>query len=155
MALSSTRKKQGAVASAAVGALVLGGVAAVTQRAAAAGSSPSAPITITGKTDTTEPTDDTVFTISGEVTGAQPGAEVRLQRQQAPTATNTTPAWSTLAYTTFTDKDDTFSFSVKMETSGSYNLRLVHPQDREGPATAFSDPFSVNVTSTSGSTKTS
>jgi hypothetical protein len=155
MALSSPRKKQAAVASAAVGVPVLGAVAAGTQWAAAASSPPAAAITVTAKTDTTGPTDDTVFTISGVVRGAQPGAKVRLQSRQTPTATNTTPAWSTLPYTTFTDKDDKFSLAVKMETSGSYDLRVLHPQDKAGPATAFSDPILVNVSAASDSTKQS
>jgi hypothetical protein len=173
MAFSSPQK-QGAVASAAVGALALAGVAVSTlgPSSAPAGAGPvaaaavpepdvagpdgsgatSSTISVTAKADNARPAEDTVFTISGEVMGAQPGAKIRLQRQQTPTETNASPAWSTLAYTTFTDKNNKFSFPVKMETSGSYNLRVLHPQDNEGPASAFSNPFAVTVSTTDAKT---
>lgn len=180
MALTS-KKKLGAVVTAAVGALALGGVAVSTLGSAAApagsadskpvaaaavpgpaaapnatpspsspsGSSSATAVTITAKSDNGKPSDDTVFTVSGEVKGAKPGAKIRLQRQQAPTSANASPAWSTLAYTAFTDKSNKFSFPVKMETAGSYNLRILHPQDREGPETAYSSPFAETVSATS------
>ncbi|WP_194915759.1 hypothetical protein [Catenulispora rubra] len=177
MALTSKQKKQGAVVTAAVGALALGGVAVSTlgSSAAPANSADSKPIaaaavpapaaspspsgssssssataiTITAKSDNGKPADDTVFTVSGEVKGAKPGTKIRLQRQQTPTSANASPAWSTLAYTTFTDKSNKFSFPVKMETASSYNLRILHPQDREGPETAYSSPFAETVSATS------
>ena len=174
MALTSKQKKQGAVVTAAVGALALGGVAvstlgssadsadsAVSGPVAAAampapaatpspsGSSSAATITITAKSDNGKPSDDTVFTVSGEVKGAKPGTKIRLQRQQTPTSANASPAWSTLAYTAFTDTSNKFSFPVKMETAGSYNLRILHPQDREGPETAYSSAFAETVSATS------
>ena len=169
MALSSRQKKQGAVVSAAVGALALGGVAVSTLGSSATdaarpvaaqaappiaasstsspapSSSSSATITIKASADNTKPTDDTVFTVSGTVTGAQPGAKIRLQRQAA---TPKDQPWGTLAYTTFTDKSNKFSFLVKLEDAGSFNLRILHPSDREGPTSATSDPFAVTVTST-------
>ncbi|MBS2537808.1 hypothetical protein KGQ20_34150 [Catenulispora sp. NF23] len=181
MALTSKQKKQGAVVTAAVGALALGGVAvstlgssssadskpivaaALPQPAAAipmattpspSGSSATA-ITVSAKADNTKPADDTVFTISGEVKGAKPGTKIRLQRQQTASSTNASPAWSTLAYTTFTDKTNKFSFAVKMETAGSYNLRVLHPQDKEGPETAYSSPFAVSVSPTASSSASS
>ena len=182
MALTSKQKKQGAVVTAAVGALALGGVAvstlgpsssadskpivaaALPQPAAAvpmaatpspSGSSSATAITVTAKADNTKPADDTVFTVSGEVKGAKPGTKVRLQRQQTTSSTNASPAWSTLAYTTFTDKSNKFAFAVKMETAGSYNLRILHPQDKEGPETAYSSPFAVSVSPTASSSASS
>jgi hypothetical protein len=179
MALTSKQKKQGAVVTAAVGALALGGVAVSTLGSSAApadsrpvaaaavpapaaapnalpnaapspsGSSSATTITVTAKSDNGKPGNDTVFTVSGEVKGAKPGTKVRLQRQQAPTSANASAAWSTLAYTAFTDKSNKFSFPVKMETAGSYNLRILHPQDREGPETAYSSPFAETVSATS------
>ncbi|MEY9858246.1 hypothetical protein ABH935_003859 [Catenulispora sp. GAS73] len=171
MALTSKQKKQGIGVTAAVGALALGGVAVSTLGSSAApadsqplaaaavpapaatpspsGSSSAATITVTAKSDNGKPSDDTVFTVSGEVKGAKPGTKIRLQRQQAPTSANASPAWSTLAYTAFTDKSNKFSFPVKMETAGSYNLRILHPQDREGPETAYSSPFAESVSATS------
>ncbi|MEZ0111881.1 hypothetical protein ABH920_005899 [Catenulispora sp. EB89] len=180
MALTSKQKKQGAVVTAAVGALALGGVAVSTLGSSAdsagsansgpvaaaampapvpaaapaatpspSGSSSAATITITAKSDNGKPADDTVFTVSGEVKGAKPGTKIRLQRQQTPTSANASPAWSTLAYTAFTDKSNKFSFPVKMETAGSYNLRILHPQDREGPESAYSSAFAETVSATS------
>lgn len=179
MALTSRQKKQGAAVTAAVGALALGGVAVATlgTASAPAGSKPvaaaavpapagpanAAPgpgagpadgataLTITAQADTAKLTDETVFTVSGEVNGARPGTKLRLQRQSAPTAKNSSPGWSTLAYTTFTDKSNKFSFPVKVETAGSYNLRVLHPQDHEGPETAYSASFAVTVSGTAGS----
>lgn len=174
MALTTRQKKQGAVVTAAVGALTLGGVAVSTLgpssvpanskpiSAAAVpgpGAAPSSPgpssttITITAKADSTKAGDDTVFTVSGEVKGMQPGAKIRLQRQQTPTSAKASPVWSTLAYTTFTDSGNKFSFPVKMETSGSYTLRVLHPQDREGPKTAYSSPFTVTVSAAASGKK--
>jgi hypothetical protein len=191
MALTSRQKKQGALATAAVGALALGGIAvstlgstgspadskpvaaaAVPQPAPApatardaSGSSAATTIAVTAQADNTKPGDDTVFTISGEVTGAKPGTKIRLQQQQAPasssssssssssTSRKASPAWTTLAYTTFTGPDDKFSLPVKMETAGSFNLRVEHPQDKEGPQTAYSIPFSVTVSSTAAPEK--
>jgi hypothetical protein len=175
MALTSRQKKQGAAVTVAVGALTLGGVAVATLGTpdSAAGSNPvnaaavpapagtlnaapnsaaspsgSTTITITAQAEATQLTDDTAFLVSGEVKGAQPGTKIRLQRQSTPTSKNSSPSWSTLAYTTFTDKSNKFSLAVKMETAGSYNLRILHPQDREGPATAYSNPFAVTVSGT-------
>jgi hypothetical protein len=185
MAFTTKQKKQGAVVTAAVGVLALGGgalwslgstfspadskpiaaaavpqSAAVPQPAAAPkaaaggpGSSGSAlttttGITVTAAADNSTLTDDTVFTVSGEVTGAKPGTKLRLQRQQTPTSGRSSTAWSTLAYTTFTDNDGKFSFPVKMESSGSFTLRVLHPEDSEGPQTASSSPFTVTVSAT-------
>ena len=178
MALTSKQKKQGAVVTAAVGALALGGVAVSTLGSSAdsansansgpvaaaampapaaapaaapspSGSSSATTITITAKSDNGKPADDAVFTVSGEVKGAKPGTKVRLQRQQTPTSANASQAWSTLAYTAFTDTSNKFSFPVKIETAGSYNLRILHPQDREGPETAYSIAFAETVSATS------
>lgn len=190
MALTTKQKKQGAVVTAAVGVLALGGVAvstlgsttspadskpivaaAVPQPAAAPktvsdGSGTAATtttktpatttttgISVTAAADNSKLTDDTVFTVSGEVTGAKPGTRLRLQRQSSGRSATT---WTTLAYTTFTGDDNKFSFPVKLESSGTYNLRVEHPQDGEAPETAYSSPFTVTVTATkSASTATS
>lgn len=97
-----------------------------------------------------------MFTVSGEVTGAKPGTKLRLQRQLTSASGRSSTAWSTLAYTTFTDDNNKFSFPVKMENSGSYKLRVLHPQDSEGPETVYSTPFTVTVSATkSASTATS
>jgi len=181
MALTSKQKKVGIAASMAVGALALGGVAVSTigspssnsagpAPVAATATAPHAPattphtssasgtpgstssaITITARTDNAKPADDTVFTVSGEVRGAQPGAEVRLQRQQAstPASSHHKQAWNTMEYTTFTDRNNRFSFPVKIESPGSYNLRVVHEQgkqDKQSPGTVYSEPFAVTVT---------
>jgi hypothetical protein len=180
MALTTRRKKQGAVVAAAVGALTLAGVAvstlsssgspagssAVAAAAVPQGTQNAAPnaapsetssssaagtLTVTATADNSKPTDETVFTVSGEVKGAQPGTKIRLQRQAAPTSANAAPGWSTLAYTTFTDKGSKFSFPVKIENAGSFNLRVLHPQDKEGPETVYSSPFAVTVSGTASS----
>jgi hypothetical protein len=179
MAFTTKQKKQGAVVTAAVGVLALGGgalwslgstfspadskpiaAAAVPQPAAAPKAAAGGPgsagasqgtttgITVTAAADNSTLTDDTVFTVSGEVTGAKPGTKLRLQRQQTPTSGRSSTAWSTLAYTTFTDNDGKFSFPVKMESSGSFTLRVLHPEDSEGPQTASSSPFTVTVSAT-------
>ena len=132
MALSSKQKKQGIAAGAALGAVTLGGVALSTlgststpgakpaaetaapaPRAATADTSSSSgtpsgsdsdsstPLKITAKADNPKPDDHTVFTVSGLVTGARPGTEIRLQRQSSHGS-----AWTTLAYTTYTDKNN-------------------------------------------------
>lgn len=151
MALTSQQTKQGAGVTAVVGALALGGVVVSVlgpSASAARAAQPvqaAATVTVTGKADSSKVTDDTVFTVSGEVKGAQPGAKIRLQRQQAASAANSSPVWITLAYTTFTDKNNRFTLQVKMESSGTYNLRVLHPQDKEGPQAAYSNPFSVTV----------
>jgi hypothetical protein len=180
MALTSRQKKQGAVATAAVGALAIGGIAvstlgssaspadsrpvaaAAVPQPAAAPAAPQSPaaaaagtVAVTAQADNTKPGDDTVFTVSGEVTGAKPGTKIRLQRQQTTTSHKAASAWNTLAYTTFTDQDGKFSLPVKMETAGSFNLRVQHPQDKEGPQTVYSIPFTVTVSSTAASTKSS
>ncbi|MEY9890960.1 hypothetical protein ABIA35_003918 [Catenulispora sp. MAP12-49] len=186
MALTSRQKKQGAVATAAVGALAIGGIAvstlgssasptdsrpvaaAAVPQPAAAPAAPASPkmqspaaaaaagtVAVTAQADNTKPGDDTVFTVSGEVTGAKPGTKIRLQRQQTTTSHKAASAWNTLAYTTFTDQDGKFSLPVKMETAGSFNLRVQHPQDKEGPQTVYSIPFTVTVSSTAASAKTS
>lgn len=162
MALTSQHTSKGAGVTAAVAALALGGVAVsiLAPSASAADSRPTprepaaasaTAITVTGKADSSTVTDDTVFTISGEVKGAKPGTKIRLQRQQAPRSAYSTPAWTTLAYTTFTDQSNKFSLQVKMESSGTYNLRVLHPQDTDGPQTAYSNPFSVTVSAAPGS----
>ncbi|MEY9926626.1 hypothetical protein ABH926_001248 [Catenulispora sp. GP43] len=179
MALTSRQKKQGALATVAVGTLALGGIAlstlgptaspadskpvaaAAVPQPAAAPAAPQSPaaaaatIAVTAQADNTKPGDDTVFTVSGVVTGAQPGTKIRLQQQKQSTSRSASSAWTTLAYTTFTDKDDKFSLPVKMETAGSFNLRVLHPQDKEGPHTAYSMPFSVTVSSTTTPATTS
>jgi hypothetical protein len=186
MAITTRQKKQGAVVTAAVGALTLAGVAvstlsssgspagssAVAAAAVPQGTQNAAPnaapsetssssaagtLTVTATADNSKPTDETVFTVSGEVKGAQPGTKIRLQRQAAPTSANAAPGWSTLAYTTFTDKGSKFSFPVKIENAGSFNLRVLHPQDKEGPETVYSSPFAVTVsgTASSGASKAS
>lgn len=165
MALTSKQKKQGAAVSAAIGVLALGGVAVSTLgsggaavdrpvAAAAVQQAAVAPqvvagvgesvggIAVVARVDNAKLADDTVFTVSGEVKGAKPGTKVRLQRK---TSGKSATGWTTLAYTTFTDTSNKFSFPVKMDSSGSYTLRILHPQDKEGPATVYSSPFSVTV----------
>jgi hypothetical protein len=103
----------------------------------------AAAITITAKPSVTSAGSDQVFTVSGKLTGAKPGAKIRLQRQTTPAKGSTPAVWATLAYTTFTGSDNSFSFLVKLDQTGANVMRILHPSDVDGPAQAYSSEFTV------------
>jgi len=102
---------------------------------------------LTAKSSSTSVGTDTVFTVSGKVADAKPGAKLRLQHATAakdPKTGKTTDDWNSLAYTTFSAKDGSYSFLVKLDTAGTDKLRVYHPGDNEAAQGASPD-FTVTV----------
>jgi hypothetical protein len=131
-----------AKASSAVSSAKAGASSAKASASASAPSSAST-VSLTAKSSSSSVGTDTVFTVSGKATDTKEGAKVRLQKQGTSTTGGTSAtSWSTLAYTTYTAKDGSYSFQVKLDMPGTYMLRVYHSIDSEG-ASGASSTFSV------------